>query len=218
MATLLHIDSSVSPHGASVSRFVTETFRKVWEEQHPDGTVVYRDLAACPVPHFTADSCAAEPTHGRSHTPEQSFAATIRRRLIEELEDADAILIGAPMHNYTIPSTLKAWIDNVVLFGRTVGEGSMITGTPTTVVTSRGLSYAPGTPDEGHEYVQNYLDVILGHAMRLDVGFIVPEFTYAPHDPAVAALLPLFEWSRDRATKEAEARAKTAGGRSTADA
>ncbi len=44
-----------------------------------------------------------------------------RVKLIEELEQADAILIGAPMYNYTIPSTLKAWLDNIILMGRTAG-------------------------------------------------------------------------------------------------
>jgi FMN-dependent NADH-azoreductase len=208
MATLLHIDSSVYPNGSSVSRTVTETFRQAWEEQHPDGKVIYRDLAAHPVPHISADAYAAGFTHDPDRTPEQAAAFAVRQSLIEEVEGADAILIGAPMYNYTIPSTLKAWIDNVVLFGRTVGAGSTVIGTPTTVVTSRGLSYAPGTPDEVHEYVQNYLGVILGHAMRLDVDFIIPEFTRALHEPAMAVLIPFFESSRERALKEAAARGK----------
>lgn len=56
MATLLHIDSSVFPGEASSSRSVTAAFRRTWEEQHPEGTVIYRDLATDPVPHITADA------------------------------------------------------------------------------------------------------------------------------------------------------------------
>ncbi|KAB2977569.1 FMN-dependent NADH-azoreductase [Streptomyces sp. SS1-1] len=213
MATLLHIDSSVHPAGASVSRAVTQAFRRTWQSRHPGARVIYRDLSVAPVAHLTTEAYAAGFVDPQNRTPGQVAAFAARQRLIEELERADAILLGAPMHNFTIPSTLKAWLDNVVLFGRTAGENSTLAGTPTTVVTSRGLSYAPCTPDEEHEHVQNYLTTVLGHAMRLDVGFIVPEFTQAMHDPSMASLVPLFEWSRNRALEEASARAQALGKR-----
>ncbi|MFF7188259.1 FMN-dependent NADH-azoreductase [Streptomyces sp. NPDC008222] len=208
MATLLHLDSSVSPTSASASRSVTDTFRKAWEEQHPEGTVIYRDLSADPVPHITADAHSAGFADPAAHTPEQAAAFTERVRLIEELERADAVLIGAPMYNFSIPSTLKAWLDNVILFGRTAGENPSAKGTPVTVVASRGGSYAPGTPRESFEYVQNYLTAVLGDALGLDVDFIVPELTMAPYNPAMAELVPLFEASRERALQEAAAKAK----------
>ncbi|MER5469451.1 NAD(P)H-dependent oxidoreductase [Streptomyces sp. NPDC002935] len=209
MATLLHIDSSVFPDGASTSRAVTDAFRAAWEEQHPDGTVVYRDLAAHPVPHITADAHTAGFAAPDAHTPEQAEAFSARVKLIEELESADAILIGAPMYNFAIPSTLKAWLDNVVLIGRTaMTEDSKIKGTPVTVVASRGGSYAPGTPREGFEYVQNYLEAVLSDMLGLDVDFIVPELTMAPHNPAMTELVPLFEASRSKALDDAAAKAK----------
>ncbi|MEU4170536.1 NAD(P)H-dependent oxidoreductase [Streptomyces sp. NPDC026665] len=211
MATLLHIDSSASPSGVSVSRTVTDAFRAAWQEQHPDGTVVHRDLAAHPVPHITADAHSAGFAAPDTHTPGQAEAFAARLKLIEEVENADAILIGAPMYNFSIPSTLKAWLDNVILIGRTaMTEESAIKGTPVTVVASRGGSYAPGTPREGFEYVQNYLQAVLGDMLALDVEFIVPELTMAPHNPAMADLVPLFEASRSKALDEAAARAKKA--------
>ncbi|CAM5365307.1 FMN-dependent NADH-azoreductase [Streptomyces alboniger] len=216
MATLLHIDSSVFPGEASASRAVTAAFRAHWQEQHPDGTVVYHDLAARPVPHITADAHTAGFADPASHTPEQAAAFAGRVRLIEELEQADAVLIGAPMYNFTIPSTLKAWLDNVVLMGRTAGEAPSAKGTPVTVVASRGGSYAPGTPREPFEYVQNYLAAVLGDGLGLAVDFIVPELTMAPHNPAMADLVPLFEASRDRALEEAAAKAKQLAERRTA--
>ncbi|MGW1211674.1 FMN-dependent NADH-azoreductase [Streptomyces sp. NPDC002499] len=209
MSTLLHIDSSVFPAEASASRAVTEAFRKAWEEQHPEGTVIHRDLSVNPVPHITADSHTAGFADPATHTPEQAAAFAARLRLIEELEEADAVLIGAPMYNFAIPSTLKAWLDNVILMGRTAGtEDSKIAGTPVTVVASRGGSYAPGTPREQNEYVQNYLAAVLTGALALDVEFIVPELTMAPHNPAMAELVPLYEASRERALEEAATKAK----------
>ncbi|MER6219502.1 NAD(P)H-dependent oxidoreductase [Streptomyces sp900105755] len=208
MATLLHIDSSLLPGGASSSRAVTDAFRTAWLAQHPDGKVIYRDLAADPVPHLTAAAHTAGFADPATHSPEQADAFAARVRLIEELEQADAVLIGAPMYNFTIPSTLKAWLDNVVLFNRTMGETPSAKGTPVTVVASRGGSYAPGTSREPFEYVQNYLSALLGDGLGLDVDFIVPELTMAPQNPAMAELVPLYEASRDRALQDAASKAK----------
>ncbi|MFI1766589.1 FMN-dependent NADH-azoreductase [Streptomyces sp. NPDC020800] len=208
MATLLHIDSSLFPGEASASRAVTDAFRKAWLEQHPSGTVIHRDLAVNPVPHITAAAHTAGFADPATHTPEQAAEFGARTKLIEELEQADAVLIGAPMYNYTIPSTLKAWLDNVILMGRTAGETPSAKGTPVTVVASRGGSYAPGTPREPYEYVQNYLTAVLADGLGLDLDFIVPELTMAPHNPAMSELVPLFEASRDRALQEAATKAK----------
>ncbi|MGW7041855.1 FMN-dependent NADH-azoreductase [Streptomyces avermitilis] len=209
MATLLHIDSSVLPGEASSSRSITAAFRKAWEEQHPEGTVVYRDVAANPVPHITADAWSAGYAAPSEHTPEQSAAFAARVKLIEELEQADAVLIGAPMHNFSIPSTLKAWLDNVLLLGRTAGEAPSAQGTPVIVVASRGGSYAPGTPREGYEFVQNYLEAVLKNTLGLDLDFIVPELTMAPRNPAMSELIPLYVASRERAFEDATTKAKT---------
>jgi len=210
MATLLHLDSSLWPESASASRAVTATFRTTWQEQHPDGTVIYRDLATAPVAHLDAVTASAGFADPATHTPEQAAAFAERLTLIEELEQADAVLIGAPMYNYTIPSTLKAWLDQVILMGRTTGDESSVKGTPVYVVASRGGSYAPGTPREGYEYVQNYLQAILGDMLGLEVDFIVPELTMAPANPAMAKLIPLAQASKAKAHQDAVLKAKAA--------
>ncbi|MFS8200234.1 FMN-dependent NADH-azoreductase [Streptomyces sp. CWNU-52B] len=209
MATLLHLDSSLFPRSASASRAVTDAFRKAWEEQHPQGTVIYRDLSAHPVPHITADAHSAVFTDPSEHTPEQAAAFARRVEFVEELEQADAVLIGAPMYNFSIPSTLKAWVDNVVVVGRTAGETQSAKGTPMTVVASRGGSYAPGTPRAGFEYVQNYLEAVFQDMLGLDLEFIVPELTMAAQNPAMAELIPLAEASRAKALTDAAARGRT---------
>ncbi|MFE5117917.1 FMN-dependent NADH-azoreductase [Streptomyces sp. NPDC056669] len=207
MVTLLHIDSSVLPGEASSSRSVTAAFRKAWEEQHPEGTVIYRDLAANPVPYMTAAAWSAGYTAPSERTAEQSTAFAAREKLMEELEQADAVLIGAPMHNFSIPSSLKAWLDNVLLLGRTAGESPSAEGTPVVVVASRGGSYGPGTPREGFDFVQNYLEAVLKRTLGLDLDFIVPELTMAPRNPAMSDLVPLYEASRERAFEDATAKA-----------
>ncbi|GAB2574423.1 FMN-dependent NADH-azoreductase [Kribbella endophytica] len=208
MPTLLHLDSSVFPGERSASRAVTDTFRQAWQEQHPDGTVVYRDLNAAPVPHITAEAYTAGLSDPSGHTPGQTAALAARLELIEELEQADAVLLGAPMYNYAIPSTLKTWLDSVMLPGRTSGENPSSQGTPIVVVASRGGSYRPGTPREDWEFVQNYLLKVLGESLGLDVEFIVPELTMAPKMPAMADLIPMYERSREQALEDAVVKAK----------
>ncbi|MFE2426269.1 FMN-dependent NADH-azoreductase [Streptomyces sp. NPDC059373] len=196
MPTLLHIDSSIWPAEGSSSRDVAATFRKEWEAQHPNGTVIYRDLAVEPVPHIDA----AHYLGGAEHP--------LRDTLATELEQADAVLISAPMYNFAIPSTLKAWLDQVIILGRTAGETPSAAGTPTVVVASRGGGYGPGTPREDHEFVITYLEKALG-ALGLDVHFVVPELTLARQVPAMAGLIDLSDASKAKAHEEAAAKAKT---------
>ncbi|WEV26502.1 NAD(P)H-dependent oxidoreductase [Streptomyces sp. 71268] len=213
MPTLLHLDSSLYSLDASTSRAVTASFRKTWEEQHPNGTVLYRDLAADPLPHIDEISATAGFSDPSGHTPEQQAAFALRVELAEELERADAVLIGAPMYNFTIPSTLKTWLDQVIIVGRTAGEAPSAKGTPVTVVASRGGSYAPGTPRESFEFVQNYLEKALNGMLGLDVDFIVPELTLARTTPAMADLVELSDASRAKAHEDATAKAKALAAR-----
>ncbi|MFJ7219097.1 FMN-dependent NADH-azoreductase [Amycolatopsis sp. NPDC098790] len=213
MATLLHLDTSLWPAPASASRPVTAAFRAAWEEQHPGGTVVHRDLAADPVPHLGTAGAAAGFADPATHDPEQAAAFARRVELLEELERADVVLIGAPMYNLTIPSSLKAWLDHVVIAGRSAGPESSVAGTPVYVVASRGGSYEPGTPRAGSDYVRNYLTAVLGGTMGMEVDFIVPELTRAHLHPAMAGLVPKAEASRLKALEDAAAKGKAAARR-----
>ncbi|MFJ6465252.1 FMN-dependent NADH-azoreductase [Streptomyces sp. NPDC091387] len=200
MATLLHLDSAVFPQG-SASREVTAAFVQAWTEQHPDGQVIYRDLAADPLPHLDAAAVVAGVEH------------PLRGELAAELAAADAVLIGAPMYNFTIPSTLKAWLDHVIIVGHNVGPDSPVAGTPITVVASRGGSYAAGTPRAGAEFVQNYLATLLTAMFAAEVDFIVPELTLAHSKPEMAELIPLAETSRTKALADAAEKAKSLASR-----
>ncbi|MDX3076313.1 FMN-dependent NADH-azoreductase [Streptomyces sp. MI02-7b] len=197
MPTLLHIDSSIWPAESSTSRDVAATFRKEWEAQHPGGEVIYRDLSAEPVPHLDA----AAYTAGAEHP--------VRGELVDELERADAVLISAPMYNYTIPSTLKAWLDQVIILGRTAGEHPSAADTPVVVVASRGGGYGPGTPRADFEFVTTYMEKVLSAGLGIkDLSFIVPELTLARVVPAMADLIDLSDASRAGAHEQAGAKAK----------
>lgn len=202
MATLLHIDSAVFPEG-SASREITATFVRSWQEQHPEGKVIYRDLAATPLPHLDVTAAAA------------GADDALRAELAGELADADAVLIGAPMYNFTIPSTLKAWLDQVIIVGHNAGRpDSPVADTPFTIVASRGGSYAAGTPREDCEFVQNYLEKVLTNMFgTTQIDFIVPELTLAHSNPGMADLIPLAEASRAKAEEEATRKAKVLAAR-----
>ncbi|HEY5834316.1 FMN-dependent NADH-azoreductase [Streptomyces sp.] len=212
MATLLHLDSSAF-HEPSISREVTATFRKEWQSQHPDGVVIYRDLAKNPLPHLTADGIVGAVTPAESRTPAQAEAAALRAELAEELERADAVLIGTPMYNFTVPSALKAWLDQVIIIGRTAGESPSAAGKPVTVVAARGGGYGPGTPRESYEFLTTYLAKVLTGMLALDVDFIIPELTLARTKPQMAALIDAADASRAKAHEDAAAKAKTLAAR-----
>lgn len=208
MATLLHIDTSLNGDN-SHSRAVTAAFRATWEREHPKGTVIYRDLDADPLPHLRADAFYAGFTDPADRTAEERAAFALRDEVIAEAEAADVLLLAAPMYNFSIPSTLKAWLDHVFAMGRTAGAGTRtLAGKRAVIVTSRGGSYREGTPNHGNDYVQDFLRQALGGALGLDVTFIVPELTMAPTVPAMADLVPLYEASRTDSLAAAESHAK----------
>src|SRR5271167_1163626 len=122
MPTLLHLDTSPLP--TSVTRELGREFEKTWKTAHPDGEVIYRDLAvSAPVPLNGAWVGAAY-TPEAARTEEQKAALRLSDELIAELERADEYVIGVAMHNFSIPSVLKLWIDQIVRRGRTFSYGA----------------------------------------------------------------------------------------------
>lgn len=174
---LLRIDSSA--RGRSVSRQLTSEFVESWKAQNPDGEVVERDLAHTRLPHITDDWMAtfSDPS---KHTPEQREYLSTSNELIQELMGADVVLIGAPMYNFTISWELKAWIDQVVRVGKTIaydahGARGLVKNKKVIVVTSRGGSYAAGTPRFDSDFQEPYLRRILAFMGLTDVTFIHAE-------------------------------------------
>ena len=213
MSHLLHIDSSALSDG-SVSKEIAETFRKVWAEEHPHGVVTYRDLGHKPVAPLRETHLHAAFTPADQHTEEQAAAAAQREELVREVEQADAYLFTVPMYNWGVPSTFKSWLDHVIVAGRTITFGGdlPLAGRPATVVLAYGGGYDPGTAREGWDFVQPYLETVLGKALGLDVTFIKAQLTLAEKNPAMAELIPLAKEIRAgaHATAESHARAVAA--------
>jgi len=210
MSYLLHIDSS-SLGEASISRQVAQSFRRAWP-----GEVVHRDLATAPVPHLSAAGITARTVEPARHTPEQAEAAKVQDELVEEFLGAGAYLFTVPMYNLTMPSVFKAWLDQVIVDGRTFDRSgpSPATGRPAVLISARGGGYGPGTPNHGLDYVVPALETVLGPdgLLGLDVTSVIPELTKAPQVPALAALRPKHEASMAAAhTKARELATAIAG-------
>jgi len=209
MAHLLHIDASLDPHG-STSRAVSRVYAQAWRGAHPDGMVTYRDLAATPPPHLSWAALTAGYAPAAEHTPEQRAAHAAREELIAEIETADELLLSVPMYNFGIPSTVKAWLDQVIVIGRTADSGAgdgALTGKKVTVVAAQGGSYKPGTPKEGWDHQQPYLAHAFESLGAKDIEFIGVEMTLSTKVPALAEFVGVFEASRVQADEAARARA-----------
>ncbi|GAB6899505.1 FMN-dependent NADH-azoreductase [Kineosporia succinea] len=188
MPTLLHLDSSADLHH-SVSRALTARFADTWAGISDDHVVVRRDLHVDPLPHLPTSALHWAP---RLRTPEEvvpADAEALQKLLVDELLNADAVVIGAPMYNYSVPSTLKAWIDYVHIGGVTATMGEPVTeplaGKPVVVVSSRGATYGPGAPGEAVDHEIPSIVQVLGTSMRMDVVPVTTDLTLATRLPAL---------------------------------
>jgi FMN-dependent NADH-azoreductase len=196
MAHLLHIDSSVQGE-RSVSRKLTARARAAWRAAHPGGTVTYRDLGSSPVPHLDVATGMARGTAPELRTPAQAASWALTEELINEIKEADTILLGLPLYNFGAPSTVKAWVDHLIARGLSLDPDThapLLGGRDFVVLASRGGGYAEGAPRHGWDHAEPWLP----HAVSI-IGliprFITAELTLAHTTPAMADLIPLAEQS-----------------------
>lgn len=188
---LLRLDSSADLRH-SRSREVTETFARAWSARGPEYTVTHRDLVKDPVPHVP-DSALHWAKDLRTPGEEPDPAAeSAQREILDELASADVLLVGAPLYNYTVPSTLKAWIDQVHVLGVTAPFGDKTSqpfnGKPAVVVASQGLAYDDG-PQQGMDHGVPVLKTILGTALGMDVTVLYTRYTLASRVPQLEPML-----------------------------
>ncbi len=187
MPTLLHIDSSADL-AHSRSRALTAAFADAWRARGPEYTVVRRDLHVDPLPHLEASAlhwAAADRTADEVVAPE---AEALRQEVIDELLAADVLLVGSPLYNYTVPSTLKAWLDRVHIPGVLVGDVQPMQGRPVVTVVSRGGTYEADTPTEGWDHGSPVLQIILGTALGMKHYPVTVSATLADRLPDLAPL------------------------------
>ena len=157
---ILHLDSSINGTN-SVTRELSRSIADRLTAQNPDAHVVYRDLSAWPLAHLTLDA----------------FADT---SVVEEFLDSDVIVIGAPMYNFGIPSTLKAWIDRISIAGKTFrytanGPEGLAGGRKVYVASSRGGYYGAGAPAAAFEHQESYLRAVFALMGVTDLTFVHAE-------------------------------------------
>jgi FMN-dependent NADH-azoreductase len=175
MPTLLQVDSS--PLESSITRELTREFVSTWNTTHSEATVLHRDLAINPPAPIDATWIGANFTPADARTPEQKKTLALSDQLITELEQADEYVFGVAMHNFSIPSTLKLWIDQVARAGRTFAYGAngpegLLKNKKATIIIASGGNYVLGTPLGGLNHVEPYLKTILGFLGITDVNFV----------------------------------------------
>jgi FMN-dependent NADH-azoreductase len=163
---LLHIDSSILGE-ASASRALTREIVSVWRATQPGVEVTYRDLAARELPHLT---------HA-AFTRADEIEAARNGAVLDEFLAADVLVLGAPLYNFSLPSQLKAWIDRIMVAGRTFrytasGPQGLMAGKRVIVVVSRGGVYAPG---HAGEFAESYLRFLFGFLGVTDLSFVRAE-------------------------------------------
>ena len=162
---LLHIDSSALA-GNSVSRTLTAAIVAGWQEKTPGLEVTYRDLDSQPLPHLTHAVLTGSDT----------VAAEAGERAMQEFLSADIVVIGAPMYNFSIPSTLKAWFDRIAVAGRTFrytenGPEGLAGDKKVIIASSRGGLHI-GAPSD---FQEPYLRFLLGFMGISDIEFVRAE-------------------------------------------
>jgi FMN-dependent NADH-azoreductase len=169
---LLHIDSAATGAG-SVTRELTSAIVSRWQDAVPGLSVTYRDLDAEPLPHLTGPVLAkADPA-----------VAEAGERTMQEFLESDVIVMGAPMYNFSVPSTLKAWIDRVAVAGRTFrytesGPEGLAKGKRLVIASGRGGIYGDNSPAD---FQEAYLRQVFGFLGVTDIEFVRAEgVAYSP--------------------------------------
>ena len=165
MARLLRINASARSQG-SHSQETADYFQSKWLEANPDGEIMVRNLARDAIPHIEEATIDGFYTPREQHDDRLKDATRLSDRLIEELMSADEILISTPMYNFSVPSALKAYIDQVVRIGYTFGFDEekglfgLVKGKRAYIVTASGAVFSNGNLD-AFNFLEPYIKALL---------------------------------------------------------
>ena len=191
MTRILRIDASSRVDG-SCSRDLADQFISDWLRREPSTQVVVRDLVAAPIPHIINATIQGYYTPSDQMTLPLKAATALSDLLISEVRDADALLISTPMYNFSIPSALKAWIDQIVRIGHTFSYdgksfAGLLPGKRAYVMVAYGAGgYVDGGAFAAVDFVQPYLRFLLGFLGMTEITFIPIEQTTADAATIVA--------------------------------
>jgi FMN-dependent NADH-azoreductase len=165
MPTLLHINSS--PLESSISRELTAAYVEAWKTANPTGTVTSRSLSSEEIEPINQAWIIAAYTPEENLTPEQKEVLAQSERYIDELQAADELVIGAGMHNFGVPASLKLWIDQISRRGKTFsydanGPKGLLKAKKATILISTGGVYSSDSPMGAMDFVEPYLRAVFG--------------------------------------------------------
>jgi FMN-dependent NADH-azoreductase len=208
---LLHLDSGANRTGESITRELSRLFAETWQTQHGPLGYRYRDLIAEPVPPIDTAYCVLGrhvERHGLvppaqvaafAQTPGEQQAWAVTHPLITELLEAETVLLGVPMYNFSIPAALKTWIDRVTFPGAlndpNTGAG-LLGDTSVVLITARGGAYGPGTPRQAYDFQLPYL-----RAYFAERGVREENLHVVTAEMTLAGLAPHLAWSRPLAAR-----------------
>jgi FMN-dependent NADH-azoreductase len=174
---LLHLDSGISGE-ESASRQLSAAIVAAFTRAMPGLEVIRRDLDAHPIPHLDSKSLPAvrppASPNGMNGVDDKGAEA------LDEFLAADIVVIGAPMYNFTVPSQLKAWIDRILVAGKTfryteTGPVGLAGGKRVVIASSRGGLYAPGMPFEPNDFQERYLRAVFAFIGVEDIEIVRAE-------------------------------------------
>ncbi|MGQ0486398.1 MAG: FMN-dependent NADH-azoreductase [Hyphomicrobiales bacterium] len=176
---LLHIDSGILGEH-SVTRRLSAALVDQWRKRQPGLKVTYRDLASNPIGHLSGSYLMAQSVDSARHSPELQRDLAESGKALEEFLDADVVVIGAPMYNFSVPSQLKAWIDRIAVQGKTFrytekGPEGLASGKKVIIVSSRGGFYSKENGLAAIDHQEPYLRAVFGFLGITDIEFIRAE-------------------------------------------
>lgn len=186
---LLHLDSSILGD-SSASRQLSAAVTEAWKNRQANVQVIYRDLASDALSHLSAASFVAGGTPAELRNAAQAHEVALAEQTLEEFLAADAIVIGAPMYNFTIPTQLKAWIDRVAVAGKTFaydenGPKGLAGGKKVVIVSTAGGIHAGQASGKAHE---DYLILVLNFLGITDIEVVRAEGLAYGEEPKANAL------------------------------
>jgi FMN-dependent NADH-azoreductase len=179
MSTLLVVNSSPVTDNSKTRELVSR-FVERYQAREAGVEVLNRDIGRNPPPHIDEVMIGAYYTPEDARNPAQQQAIQLSDTLVDELLDSDVLVIGSPMHNFSVTSALKTWIDHVARVGRTFQYGAngpegLVKGKKAYVISARGGRYSEGSPAAGYNHQDTYLKTVLGFIGITDVVFINAE-------------------------------------------